>query len=285
MLEKKFRENHVSRRSFCQSAALAAAGVVAGGGGRIGWAEEGAEWTALFDGKTLDGWHLPEQRVGHGTGGKWQVEEGTITGTQDPPGNGGLLFSDETFGDFELELEIKPDWGIDSGLFVRSTPRGQAFQVTVDYYHGGYIGEIYGEGLGGFNTRTLGILGTVDEQTGELTALEATPRGLPEGTNLDYGITADKWLAAWQLGEWNALRVRVVGQLPRITTWLNGVMVVDFNAATYHHPRFDAEEVAKIAPREGHIALQIHGGTQRWREGAKCRWRNIRVKRRRAGGG
>jgi hypothetical protein len=83
---------------------------------------EDAERESLFNGRDLAGWHVNRKRVGHGTGGRWEVEDGAITGGQDPPGNGGLLFSDGTYGDFELSVEIRPDWGIDSGLFVRSTP-------------------------------------------------------------------------------------------------------------------------------------------------------------------
>src|SRR3982750_1965813 len=80
----------------------------------------------LFDGKTLAGWHKNPQKIGHGTGGKWDVKEGAITGEQDPPnsGNGGVLLTDRKFGDFELLLELKPDWAIDLGLFLRSNHKG-----------------------------------------------------------------------------------------------------------------------------------------------------------------
>ena len=39
--------------------------------------EEG--FTPLFDGKTLAGWHTNRQKIGHGTGGHWAVEDGAIT--------------------------------------------------------------------------------------------------------------------------------------------------------------------------------------------------------------
>ena len=57
-----------------------------------------------------------------------------ITGEQDPPGsgNGGILLTDEKFGDFELQLDIKPDWGVCSGLFLRANDRGQCVQMMVD---------------------------------------------------------------------------------------------------------------------------------------------------------
>jgi hypothetical protein len=230
-------------------------------------------YRSLFDGKTLDGWHAWSK-------GRWQVEEGTITGEQNPPGRGGVLLSDEKFGDFDLLIDIKPDWGIDSGLFVRSTERGQAWQVAVDYIHGGYVGQIYGQGLGGFNTRSFTILGEYeDPETRErLTGLRAVPYRRPEGAQLDYAVTPEAWLKAWKLNQWNTLRVRVVGQLPEITTWLNGTKLLHFNTRTYNHPRYDPAEAAKIAPRKGSIGLQVHGGVPRWRPGAKCRWKNIRIR-------
>jgi hypothetical protein len=236
-----------------------------------------ANWTSLFDGRSLDGWHTNRRRIGHGTGGRWEVRDGAIVGGQDPPGNGGLLLSDTLLGDFELSVDIRPDWGVDSGLFVRSTDDGKALQVAVDHYHGGYIGQVYGEGLGGFNTCSYRIMGVTDEQ-GELTALRARPYRRPEGAKLDYAVTPEAFLEAWNLDQWNRLRVRVTGQLPRIVTWLNGVKLLDFDSASYEHPRCDREQLARLVPRRGHVALQIHGGTQRWARGAKCRWRNMKFR-------
>jgi len=88
----------------------------------------------LFNGKDLQGWHTNVQKIVHGNGGSWKVENGAITGEQDPPGsgNGGILMTDQAYGDFELLLELAPDWGIDSGVFLRTNPRGECFQV-----HGG----------------------------------------------------------------------------------------------------------------------------------------------------
>ncbi|MDR1666781.1 MAG: DUF1080 domain-containing protein, partial [Bacteroidales bacterium] len=38
------------------------------------------------------------------------------------------------------------------------------------------------------------------------------------------------------------------------------------------------EELAEKLDAEGHIAFQVHGGKGSWKEGAKCRWRNIRIR-------
>ncbi|MGE5194488.1 MAG: family 16 glycoside hydrolase, partial [Deltaproteobacteria bacterium] len=47
---------------------------------------------SIFNGKDLTGWHKNPEKIGHGTGGTWVVENGAITGEQDPPGggNGGI---------------------------------------------------------------------------------------------------------------------------------------------------------------------------------------------------
>src|SRR5438105_13501495 len=116
---------------------------------------------ALFNGKDLTGWHKNPEKIGHGNGGLWIVESGAITGEQDPPGsgNGGILLTDETFGDFEVIFETNPDWGPCSGFFMRSTEKGNCYQMMIDYHDVGNVGEIYREGLDGGGNRTFDING------------------------------------------------------------------------------------------------------------------------------
>ena len=122
-------------------------------------------YVSLFDGETLTGWHKNPQPIGHGTGGLWTVEDGAICGEQDPPasGNGGILLTDQKFGDFELLLDMKPDWGPDSGLFIRSNDQGQCIQMMVDYHEDGSVGHLYGEGTGGWSARPFDLNGTYDD--------------------------------------------------------------------------------------------------------------------------
>ena len=89
-------------------------------------------WKSLFDGKTLTGWHVStatsHSRASKQTsGGKWEVVDGAIIGSQDIPGNGGIIITDEKFGDFEVVIEMRNDFGPDSGLFLRSTEDGKAY--------------------------------------------------------------------------------------------------------------------------------------------------------------
>jgi hypothetical protein len=125
-----------------------------------------APFVSIFDGQTLKGWHV-SAKTGHSaasknkTGGKWVAEKGAIVGCQDIPGNGGLVLTDETFGDFEIVFEMNSDFLPDSGLFLRSTEDGKAYQAMIDYHSGGNLMGIYGEGIGGFGVMNFNFLNEV----------------------------------------------------------------------------------------------------------------------------
>lgn len=236
-------------------------------------AEEG--WITLFDGKSLAGWHKNPQKIGHGTGGEWTVEDGAITGQQDPPGsgNGGILLTDQKFKNFELEIDIKPDWGICSGLFLRSNDSGKCLQMMVDYHDAGNVGHVYGEGTGGFNTRPFNIFGQYEDK-----ALKSiTTKPVEKLPTLDYTCTSDAWVKAWKVNDWNSVRVRVEGSPAKVTTWINGEKIIEWDGTKYEDSKYDAKKVIETIGDEGSIAVQVHGGKS-WPVGAKCRWKNIRIK-------
>ena len=88
---------------------------------------------------------------------------------------------------------------------------------------------------------------------------------------------------AWRFGDWNEIRIRCVGALPVITTWVNGVKIAELNTATLDSPDYDPDAVLAALGTRGHIALEVHDnddifGDARWGVGAQCRWRNIRIK-------
>jgi Domain of Unknown Function (DUF1080) len=236
-------------------------------------------WIVLFDGKTLDGWHKNPEKIGHGTGGRWSVEpDGVLAGEQDPPGsgNGGILLTDRKFGDFELSIEMKPNWGSDSGIFLRSTDKGQCIQILVDYYNRGNVGHFYGEATGGWGARTFSLRG--HEEDGKLVKL-TTMRAQPaKDVGLVESCTPEEWLKVWKIGDWNQALIRVEGgRLPVITTQINGLKVGVFDASSATIEKYDREEVAKLLGERGSIALQVHGGDS-YPPGAKCRYRNIRIR-------
>ena len=233
------------------------------------------EWIELFDGKTLTGWHKNPQKIGHGTGGQWTVEDGAITGQQDPPGsgNGGILLTDRKFKNFEVSIDLKPDWGICSGFFLRSTDGGKCLQMMVDYHDAGDVGHIYGERTGGFNTRPFNIYGNYENK--ELKSIRTEPVG--NAPKVDFTCTGDEWVKAWKVNDWNTARVRVEGNPAKVTTWLNDVKIIEWDGTKYEDSKYDAKKVGETLGEEGSIAVQVHGGKS-WPVGAKCRWKNIKVK-------
>lgn len=157
-----------------------------------------AGFTPIFNGKDLSGWHV-SQTNHHGNSQGWSVKDGVILATQDRPGNGGILLTDRKYRDFEVSLEVNPDFGCDGGLFLRSSEAGEAYQVMIDYLEGGSIGGLYGEEIGGKS----------------------------------FAVNRD-WAKHWKKGEWNALRARIEGDVPHIRVWLNDVQLVDFQDTANH---------------------------------------------------
>jgi hypothetical protein len=219
--------------------------------GRRAAAEPEPGFVSIFDGMTLNGWRVSD-KTGHGSGGRWVVEEGAIVGSQDRPGNGGILITEGSYGDFEVVLEMRNDFGPDSGLFLRSNDRGQAYQALIDYHEGGTLMGIYGEGLsGGINLRSFEFL-------------VRPGRIRPHDAPFPLTVTPEQWGYLWRHRRWNELRARIVGNPPTITTWINGTQIAEWTDREKRH-----------ADRGG-IALQVHGGGDFTKQ--FVRYRNIRVK-------
>lgn len=263
-----------TRRTFLQTTAAVASVPLLN---RLAYAAPADGWIELFDGKTLKGWHKNPMKIGHGTGGVWQVEDGSITGEQDPPGsgNGGILLTDQKFGDFELSIDLKPDWGICSGLFLRGNDRGQCLQMMVDYHDAGNVGQLYGEGLGGFNTRTFDINGKMEGE--KLVGFTSDKHRPAAEAGLVSACSPEEWIKTWKIGDWNTARCLVTGKYAKITTWINDLKVCEFDGETSNADKYDKDKVIEQLGTEGSIAVQVHGG-KNWPTGAMCRWKNIRVR-------
>jgi hypothetical protein len=270
---------------------------------------------SLFDGRTLAGWHAvpraaPEQWARYErlkTGGveplpkdealkavmaqkgRWTVEDGAIVGGQDTPGSGrgAYLVSDEAFADFELELEANPDWPIDTGVMIRCQPIGSVgFQVLVDHRPNGCIGGFYGNGIGGFRAFPFILdADTAGPPEGPWRPTRFRPGVKPDGvvTPPQYSAPIDDFIRAWRPGAWNRLRIRCTGELPVLTTWINGVKIAELDSASYAAPGYDPKDVAAKLGRAGHIAFEVHSndpkiGKERWWPGAVCRWRDIQIR-------
>ena len=150
-------ERVIGRRRFCAAAAIVPAFSPA-------LAEESVsnEFRPLFDGTSLNGWKAFPRKPGDSNTGNWTVENGFISGGQDPPGSGmgADPVSEEAFFNFELQLAPRPDWPIDTGIYVRTVPAGNVgIQVLLDHRPLGGIAGYFGNGLGSFHAMEYGFIG------------------------------------------------------------------------------------------------------------------------------
>lgn len=273
------------------------------------------DFSPLFDGVTLAGWHAAPRSYGRAWPegplvtdvlnargidtlvdpekhpAVWTVEDGAIVGRQETPGSGygGYLVSDDSYADFELILEMKPDWPADTGVMIRrQRDSWEGFQVLVDHRESGGIGGFYGNGIGGFHALPFAISAQRDAN-GQVVGLRGDdpveslePVTAEKMDLLSYVADVSEFLAVWRWADWNELRIRCVGPLPTITTWVNDVKIAQLDTAGIQYPNYNPQKVlAALGPR-GHIALEVHDndaqfGDARWGRGAACRWRNIRI--------
>ena len=172
---------------------------------------------SIFNGRDLEGWTV------HGTE-RWYGDAGELICESGPDAQYGYLRTNASYRDFDLTLEFLQEADGNSGVFFRSRIDG----VIIT----GWQAEVAPPGL---------FSGGIYESYGRGWLVQPDPE-------------KDR---ALRMGEWNTMRVRVVG--PRVTTWINGTEMIDLTDD-------------KIGEATGHIALQIHDGG-----GIRVRWRNLRV--------
>jgi hypothetical protein len=150
-------------------------------------AEKG--WKSLFNGKDLSGWKQVNGKA------PYTVENGMIVGTTITESPNSFIISEETFGDFILELEVKMDDGTNSGIQFRSERKddyldGKVFgyQLDIDPSARRWAGGIYDE------SRRQWLY------------------------PLEYNLPAK---AAYKNNEWNKVRIEAIGNTLR--TWINGI--------------------------------------------------------------
>ncbi|MEM7602867.1 MAG: family 16 glycoside hydrolase [Verrucomicrobiota bacterium] len=182
-----------TRRQFLHTGLATAAGASLS----TSQAESSGEWKSLFDGKTFEGWkktarinvsgalgkahtreaveasiektlshHREQNTPAHQHLGDWKIVDGAIEGGQSPAGStlGAYLMTEEEYGDFELEYEMRPDWRTDTGVLVRQHSAGTiGFQVLCDHRPSGGIGGFFTNGLGSY----LAVPFVVDGDIGE----------------------------------------------------------------------------------------------------------------------
>ncbi|MEM9884298.1 MAG: family 16 glycoside hydrolase [Bacteroidota bacterium] len=155
---------------------------------------------------------------------KWFVKDGILYCESGKDEQYGYLGTNQEYKDFDLTLEFKQTANGNSGVFFRSSVEGT--KIT------GWQAEV---------APTGNDTGGIYESYGRGWLIKPSPK-------LDDVL---------KMGEWNKMRVRAIGG--RVTTWLNGVQMIDF-------------EDEKIGTAEGQIALQIHDGG-----GIQVQWRNLMI--------
>jgi len=269
----------IRRRDLCGGVLLAGLARAEGG------------FRPLFDGVSLAGWKRQARVLAQPSLGRWTVEDGAIVGGQDPPGSGlgSYLVSEETFSDFELQIEARPDWPADTGILVRTTPQGNVgFQVLLDHRPHGGIGGYYGNGLWNFHAWAYGFTAEKDKD-GHIVRFIPEPAKEPNASNhpvaLDFAAPVETFLRIWKVNGWNLFRIRSVGAAPHLTTWINGEKIAELDTAKMTCPGWSVDAMLEKVGRAGHIALEVYSsgkgdklGADRWGPGNVCRWRNISIK-------
>ena len=201
-------------------------------------------FTSIFNGKDLKGWHV-SRSTHQGTTPNFRVENGIIVVTQRPYGQGGVLLTDKKYKNFEVYLEIKVDSVTNGGIFLRSSESGIAYQVELDE-----------------SSKTTGNF-------------------LGERMQISKGAECTDRAKVWKENDWNSYRIRMVGEVPHVTLWINGVQMWDVT-----EPKNDLIAGAT----QGMIGLQSHWtalyspaagdwpGLTLWAPGAMHRFRNIAIK-------
>lgn len=200
-------------------------------------------FTPLFNGRDLKGWHV--SRTSHqGTTPHFVVKNGTLMAMQHPFGQGGILLTDKKYCNFELYLEVKLDSFCNSGIFLRATESGQAYQIELA--EPGGTGDLLGEML-----------------------------------SISKGAQAGGKAAVWKPAAWNTFRIRMEGAVPRLTLWINGRQMW---SVTEPANDFTAGAIAGAIGLQVHWSAPYAPGVAEfdmfdsWRPGGMHRFRNIAIK-------
>jgi hypothetical protein len=147
------------------------------------------KWTSLFDGKSFKGW---KQLNGQA---KYTIENGEIVGSTVANTPNSFMTTEKEYGDFILELDLKVDNSMNSGIQIRSLSKSDyqngrvhGYQIEIDPSDRAWSGGIYDEARRGWLY------------------------------NLNFNPEGKK---AFRRDEWNHYRIEAIGNV--IRTWINGI--------------------------------------------------------------
>ncbi|MEW6307039.1 MAG: DUF1080 domain-containing protein [Verrucomicrobiota bacterium] len=178
-------------------------------------------WVTLFDGKNLDHWTL-------NTEGGWIIEDGVLGAVPGKKNN--YVWTKDTFGDFELDLEFKMSEKCNSGVFFRTDPKNPV--------------------QGGFEIQVFDSHGKTELSAHDCGAL--------------YDAVIPSVNAAKPAGEWNRMQISAKGAMVKVV--LNGKTVVEADLDKWTEGNLNPDgtknkfkTALKDLPRTGYIGFQDHG--------------------------
>lgn len=213
------------------------------------------EWVDLFDGKTLNGWKVNNQDFEHPDyTPEFYIEDGMIICNTIMNAGGGYLITEKSYDNFIIELDVKIDTLLNSGIQCR----GQIWEKdTVTTYVAGNA-----QGTVSQNKWQAGYL------WGYQAEIDPSPRswsgGLYEPGNRGWVVTLadnEKARKAFNRTDWNHFKVMMDGN--KIQIWVNDILTVD-----------TIDEMSK----SGFIGIQFHGAYNENQNNKKSMWKNIRIK-------
>jgi hypothetical protein len=195
-------------------------------------AEKSEDWRELFNGKDLEGW-----KVVAGTA-SFEVVDGEIVGSAVAGSPNTFLITEETFGDFILELELKVEHtSSNSGIMARGQFDPQAREGK---------GLVFGYQIEADPSERAWSAGIYDEAR----------RGWMYPVDLNPSAKS-----LFKLGEYNHYRIEAIGD--EIKTWLNGQEVA---------------YVVDDMDKTGFVGLQVHSIKNEEDAGRKTSFRNVKIK-------
>ena len=204
---------------------------------------------AVFDGKTLNGWHA----VPKNSDSDWEVRDGSIVGRGSADRLAYLVWNDQRLTDFELHLRYRLTGEGNTGVEIRCRP-DQSGKRPFEGYHAdlGHVGigpHILGAWDFHFAKRT-------EYPCPQGTQLIIAPDGSFESNQIDHPLT----LTDVRKNGWND--VHIIARGTHFQFYINGKLASAFTDDA-KHGRLD----------DGAIALQIHD------RGMKVEFKDLRMKR------
>ncbi len=148
-----------------------------------------AQWKDLFNGKDLKGW------VKKNGNAEYKIVNNAIVGVSQLNTPNSFLCTEAIYGDFVLELDVKVEAGLNSGIQIRSISdpavmdgKVHGYQVEIDPGDRAWSGGVFDEGRNGW-----------------LYPLSVNPKGQK----------------AFRLGQWNQYHIEAIGN--SLKTWINGI--------------------------------------------------------------